>query len=157
MAILGAVIFMVSGISGADEKVKGNVADLAWLTGHWRQESPNGFSEETFSSPAGGLLIETAREVSGGKTLFFEFVRFVQSGETISFLAMPNASAKPPLALKEVGKNKVVFKNSVQEFPSTISYEINPRTDELLTQVAGTRNGESVIFESRYKRAILGQ
>ena len=47
-------IFLLSASTQATE-----VAELAWLTGHWRHTRNGRISEETWSAPAGGMLLGT--------------------------------------------------------------------------------------------------
>jgi hypothetical protein len=48
------------------------ISALDWLTGTWRAAQGSEIMEETFTSPKGGMVLETNQIVKDGKTVFYE-------------------------------------------------------------------------------------
>lgn len=62
---------------------KATIADAAWIAGSWRGAGLGGFSEETWSSPEGGIMVGTYRLVKDGKPVFYEMMWLLETEGTI--------------------------------------------------------------------------
>jgi len=56
----------------------GRLADLAWMAGHWIDESGGSLSEEIWAAPAADCMIGMWRYASEGKPRLFELLAIVQ-------------------------------------------------------------------------------
>ena len=62
---------------------KATISDAAWLAGSWRGTGLGGFSEETWSSPEGGIMVGTYRLVKDGKPVFYEMMWMLETEGTL--------------------------------------------------------------------------
>lgn len=53
---------------------KATVAEMAWLAGRWTGKGLGGWTEETWSTPAGGTMIGMFRLVRDDQPQFYEFM-----------------------------------------------------------------------------------
>jgi hypothetical protein len=56
----------------ADESRTTTISDLAWLAGHWVDDSGGNLSEETWGPPSGDCMVGMWRLVVGGKAKLYE-------------------------------------------------------------------------------------
>ena len=125
---------------------------LAWLAGSWRAEEVGGArAEENWTEPLGGTMLATARQVRGGRTAFFEFLRIEERKDgALVYVAMPMGRKGVDFAATEVGVSEVVFENPGHDSPKRILYRVEG--DELVTRVDdGPEDREG--HEARYRRA----
>ena len=128
------------------------VGSLAWLAGSWRSEGAGGArAEENWTEPLGGTMLATARQVKGGKTAFFEFLRVEErEGGKLVYVAMPMARKAVEFPATKVDERSVLFENPQHDSPKRILYRLDG--EELVTRVddgAEDKGG----FEMRYRRA----
>ena len=55
---------------GDNKSPKATLADIAWLSGHWRGEAFGGITEEIWSPPLGDSMMGSFKLVSEGKNQF---------------------------------------------------------------------------------------
>jgi hypothetical protein len=102
------------------------VDSLAWMAGTWHGRDADGTEmEETWMPPKGGTLLGLHRDVAGGKTVSFEFMRIAQGPEGIVYWASPQGRAATPFKLAESGPRRAVFANPAHDFPKRILYWID--------------------------------
>jgi len=117
--------------------------DLAWMAGSWSGTTARGVveMEEHWTAPKGNSMIGIHRDVAGGKTRLFEFLRIEQQADQIVYLSMPNGrSPATPFPLKEVSGTRVVFENPTHDFPQRIIYWKDG--NDLRARIEGTMNGK---------------
>lgn len=51
---------------------------MAWLSGRWEGDGLGGFNEEIWSTPRDGVMIGMFRHLKQDRTLFYEFLMFVE-------------------------------------------------------------------------------
>ncbi len=112
------------------EPVAAKAEELAWLAGNWRGERRKASIEERWSVPAGGALLGTSRTVSGAKMTAFEYLRIVEAGGRLVYVAQPGGKPPTEFTLVELDESRAVFENPFHDFPQRISYE---RVDDQLT------------------------
>jgi hypothetical protein len=97
---------------------------LAWLSGAWHTQTPQGPLEEHWLSPAPGRLIGIGRLIpqTPDPSAFFELLRIEPTAQGLALLASPMGA--PPVAfhLVESGPMRVVFSNPTHNFPQRIAY-----------------------------------
>tara|TARA_A100000171_G_scaffold34389_1_gene32850 strand:- start:979 stop:1470 length:492 start_codon:yes stop_codon:yes gene_type:complete len=70
---------------GDNKSPKATLADIAWLSGHWRGEAFGGITEEIWSPPLGDSMMGSFKLVSEGKTSFYEICQLVEENGSLSF------------------------------------------------------------------------
>jgi hypothetical protein len=148
MLCLLTVVGLLSG-RGAAAQAKPTLESLAWLAGSWVGESRGMTMEEHWTAPKGHSMIGVHRDVGKGRTLSFEFLRIVQEGDQIVYLAMPGGrSPATPFPLKEVSDSRVVFENPTHDFPQRVIYWKDG--NDLRARIEGTMNGKEGSQEWRW-------
>src|SRR5262245_7942557 len=73
---------------------KPKIDDLNWIAGCWEVNRPERKSviAEQWMSPSGGAMIGMGRTVRDGKMTEFEFLRIVDDGTAINYIAKPSAN-----------------------------------------------------------------
>ncbi len=110
--------------------VAARIDTLDWLAGDWSGTRRAASIEERWSPPAGGAMLATSRTVNGGKMAAFEFLRIVEQGGTLVYVAQPGGGTATEFTLVEQDETRAVFENPRHDFPQRIAYE---RVDEQLT------------------------
>lgn len=70
---------------GSNKSPKATLADVAWMSGHWRGEAFGGITEEIWSPPLGDSMMGSFKLVSEGKTTFYEICQIVEEQGSLSF------------------------------------------------------------------------
>jgi hypothetical protein len=153
MLCLLAVVGLLSG-RGAADQAKPTLDSLAWLAGSWVGEARGVTMEEHWTAPKGNSMIGVHRDVGKGRTLSFEFLRIVQEGDQIVYLAMPGGrSPATPFPLKDVSDSRVVFENPKHDFPQRVIYWKDGA--DLRARIEGTMNGKEGSQEWRWSPGAL--
>jgi hypothetical protein len=127
-----------------------DVAQLAWLSGAWEGEQDGMCMEERWTPPRGGTLLGVHRDVKGGRTVSFEFLRIEASAHGLVYHASPQGRPPTPFRAVETGARRVVFENREHDFPQRILYW---RTgDTLHARIEGPRNGRTHAREWTWRR-----
>jgi hypothetical protein len=106
---------------------KAELAAVTWIGGDWTGTMGAMAIEERWSPPAGGAMLATARTVSKGRMVAFEFLRIVERDGGLVYIAQPNGSPPTEFVLTEASEGRAVFENPRHDFPQRIVYE---RADE---------------------------
>jgi len=109
--------------------------DLAWLAGSWVAERDGGRSEEHYMPPRGGVMPGMHRTVRAGKAPSVEFIRIVEEGGKVVYLASPLGQQPTPFTLTESGPGRAVFENPAHDYPTKITYRRDG--DTLTATIAG--------------------
>ena len=131
----------------------GTSPDLAWLQGHWCQQTDEGLVEEFWMAPAHGETVGLARTLSGGKTASFEYTRIVSGEGGLRFIAQPGGV--PPTAFAAIpgstAAQQIAFENPKHDFPQRVSYW--REGEALLAEISGPgADGKVMSFQFNYKR-----
>ena len=128
-----------------NQKRPDRLADLAWLAGTWASEaSPDQAdknrrsSEEHWSSPRNGLMLGTHRDLHGER-VFFEYLRIVQRGKKLIYIASPSGRGATEFALEKLEGQRVVFANAKHDWPKRIVYERKGDTLRAIAEGKSTR------------------
>ena len=128
----------------------GNVAALGWMSGTWVHEDARQKVTESWVGPANGMMAAVNLTAYPGGKRSFEFLRIVDAGESMSYLASPGGRAPVEFKLREVGERRVVFENAAHDFPQRIAYWMEG--ERLAARVEGTIKGERKSEEWRFSR-----
>ena len=136
-------------VAPREENARG-IDALAWLAGSWRSEEGGARAEENWTEPLGGTMLATARQVKGGKTAFFEFLRVEQrEGGKLVYVAMPMGRKAVEFPATKVDERSVLFENPAHDSPKRILYRLDGET--LVTRVDDGPEDQGG-FEMRYAR-----
>ena len=118
------------------------VADLGWISGAWLQKSARSTTEEHWTHPDGGTMLGVSRTISGGKTVFFEFLRIEERPEGIFYIAQPRGRPPVEFKLTRAEGQAVRFENPAHDFPTRILYRKNA-DGSLAARVEGEQDGKT--------------
>ncbi len=106
---------------------KATIDDLKWLTGAWVGKRSTGSStEERWSPPLGGAMLAVSRSVNAsGKMFGFEYLRIVERGEGLVYVAQPGGGKPTEFVLTEWSPTRAVFENPRHDYPKRILYELS--------------------------------
>lgn len=96
---------------------------LAWLAGRWTGTVGKSSYEEYWMEPAGGAMLGVSRTIAGPRMRTFEYLRIVQRGDDLFYVAQPNGVPPTEFKLTSLTDSKAVFANPDHDFPKTITYE----------------------------------
>ena len=99
------------------------VDDLGWLSGSWVSDTRQGWTEELWTAPRGGVMLGVNRSGKGERASGFEYMRIAaDSAGRISFWASPQGAAAVPFRLVSSGPREAVFENPKNDYPTRIVY-----------------------------------
>jgi uncharacterized protein DUF6265 len=132
----------------ADTKHK--IEDLGWLAGGWETaNAAERWTDEHWTTPAGGVMLGMSRTVKAGAIAEFEYLRIVQKGDDLVYIAHPGGRA-PGTEFKmtsltdgAAGYRRVVFENPEHDFPKRILYV--RRADGTLVATVDAGEGEKTV------------
>lgn len=116
-----------------------SVADLGWLAGDWVSEADGRWTEESWGSPRGAMMIGYSRSGRGDVLREFEFLRIAAGeGGTLAYLAQPQGRAPVSFPLVRHDKASVTFENAAHDYPQRIAYA---RSGDTLTATISAIDG----------------
>jgi hypothetical protein len=118
---------------------------FAWLSGHWRVQSGDRWTEEIWSPMRGGEMVGASHEGQGDRPTSFEHMRIVREGEIYVFFGAPNGKAATPFRQVEGGGSAcpgrrclIAFENRDHDYPQRIVYQFRfDRRNELVATISG--------------------
>ena len=129
-----------------------NLADLAWMTGHWAGAVGRAHSEEHWIAPAAGVMLGVSRTAAQDRLLSFEFLRIEKRTDGIHYVAQPGGRPPTDFKLTKSGPNSAVFENPQHDHPKIIAYRLeDPGT--LVATIEGDEGGKHKKQEFRFERA----
>ncbi|MEO5822168.1 MAG: DUF6265 family protein [Vicinamibacteraceae bacterium] len=136
----------------------GQIADLAWLAGHWAGSDGPMQMEEIWTSADGGALVGLHKDISarGGaaRMVSFEFLRIEAGADGVAYVAQPGGRPPTRFGLVESGPRRAVFANPAHDFPQRIVYWIDD-AGALHARVEGPKGGKTVGQEWTWTRRAL--
>ena len=147
--ILCVSLFAVSNQSSAAAV---DLAELAWLAGNWTGTQDKLEMEEYWQAPKGNTMLGLHRDVSGGRTVSFEFLRIEATSDGITYWASPRGRPATPFTLIELKGNRVVFENAKHDFPQRIIYWLSD-DGALHAKIEGTLKGKPASEEWTWHRS----
>jgi hypothetical protein len=112
------------------------------MTGCWEVNDNGVVTTERWAKPTENLMIGSSQTVKNGKTVSFEFLRIVNNGTGMAYVAKPSsAQTETPFAVSKAGGKEIVFENLKHDFPQRIIYR-SDRPDSLFARIEGMQNGK---------------
>jgi hypothetical protein len=149
-SLMVAATLALAPAAGAGDAA-GPLAALAWMVGGWASEQDGTASEEHWVAARGGTMLGLHRDVKGGRTVGFEFLRIEAQPEGLVYLASPSGRPATPFRAVEVGADRVVFENKAHDFPQRILYWRSPGA--LHARIEGVMDGKASGMEWRWRAA----
>ena len=119
-SLLGfGLVLLVSASPAFAEGPPAKVADLAWMTGHYKGDFGAGTLHENWANPAGGAIAALVRISEGDANTMIELIVIEEEGDSLTLRLKQWQPGMKPLAdgfevmeLVEVGDQKVVFRGT---------------------------------------------
>lgn len=128
-----------------------DITSLSWMVGGWAANEAGKSNEEHWLAARGGTMLGLHRDVKGGKTTGFEFLRIESRPEGLVYLASPGGKPATPFRATLVSGDRVVFENKEHDFPQRVLYWRAPGA--LHARIEGTIGGKTQSMEWRWTEA----
>lgn len=127
-----------------------SVADLAWISGSWVQESQGETVRETWNAPYQGAMGGVGQTHKPGKPVSTEFMTITSQPAGVTYTAYTGDRPPTAFVLKPGKPGEAVFENLTHDFPQRVIYR---RCDaDLCARIEGTINGQTRGMDWRYRR-----
>jgi len=133
---------------------KASIAQVAWIAGTWSGGAGGATFEERWTPPAGGAMLGMSRTVKDGSLAEFEYLRIVQKGDELLYIAHPGGRAPgtefkmTSLTEGAAGYHRAVFENPDHDFPKRILY-VRRADGTLVATVDAGQDTKAVTYEYR--------
>lgn len=135
-----ALFLLPTLVCAQDVTAKVNV--LSWMAGCWETTGSGPVTTERWAKPTENLMLGSSQTVRNGKSVAFEFLRVVNNGQGLTYIAKPSsAKEETPFSIAKITANEAVFENLKHDFPQRIIYRLD-KPDSLFARIEGMRNGE---------------
>ncbi len=123
LAVLIVIVVTAVSAPGQTARATATVKDVAWLEGTWVSASGQRTVEEHWTSAAGGVMFAVSRTLAGDRLVEFEYLRIVERGGGLFYVAQPKGQPPTEFAATQVSPTSVRFENPQHDFPKVIRYE----------------------------------
>ena len=151
---LAIVLIFTLGCGGEVYRVEkeSELQKLDWLLGTWQRESKDQVLYETWRRVSNHTLEGDSYAVADRDTVFTEFLRIEQFGDSIFYPAkISDNEYSVPFKLVSLAGSSVVFENPNHDFPQRISYSLmsdgSPHA-----RAEGLSNGEESGLDFRFTK-----
>ncbi len=108
-------------LAGASPAAK--VDELAWMAGQWSREEGERWTEESWTSPRGGVMLGHSRTGRGAVLREFEFLRIEAGADGVpAYIAQPDGRAPVAFRLVRRDASSATFENPAHDYPQRIHY-----------------------------------
>ena len=143
LTVAAAWLVLAAYSSGPD------VDALAWRSGDWVSETGDRWTEESWTSPRGGMLLGMGRSGRGPELRDWEYMRIVPGADGRPvFWGSPKGAPAVPFRLVSLTATEAVFANPSHDYPQRIVYR---REGAALVATISAADG-SRATSWRYKR-----
>lgn len=150
--LLIAATLIALSFSGMAQDTKQNVTALGWMSGCWEMDGTKSTTTERWSKATDNLMLGTSQTVKGTKSLAFEFLRIVNNGTGLIYMALPSDAKEPTaFAAIKVTANEVIFENPKHDFPQRIIYRLTKK-DSLLARIEGNQGEKKMAMDFPMER-----
>lgn len=141
-AFITAAAFVLLPVGANAQDQKTSVNSLGWMAGCWEVSENGRITTERWAKPTENLMIGTAQTVKNSKSVSFEFLRVVNNGHGLFYIAKPSdAKEETPFMISKLGEKEAIFENPKHDFPQRIIYRLEQK-DALFARIEGTVNGQ---------------
>jgi len=128
------------------EPARAAMADMDWLTGAWVGVRGSSSIEERWSPPLGGAMLGVSRTVKDGSMVAFEYLRIVERGGGLVYVAQPGGNPATEFVLTDLSATRAVFENPRHDSPQRIVYELSDE-GALTASIGFAKGGRPQRFE----------
>lgn len=121
---------------------------LTWLAGRWRGASGATTFEERWTDAAGGAMFAVSRTFKGDRLAAFEFLRIVERGGGLIYIAQPNGRPPTEFTLTAITPASATFENPAHDFPKMIRYSRRPDGSLEAVVSDGGQKAETFVFKN---------
>jgi Domain of unknown function (DUF6265) len=150
--VVSLVVVALVGFSAGARARNTDISDLAWMAGNWSGVQGGVEMEELWQHPKGNTMLGLHRDVAGGRTVSFEFLRIEATPEAITYWASPRGRPATPFRLIEQKGKRVVFENLKHDFPQRVIYWLGD-DGALHAKIEGTMKGKLASEEWTWRRS----
>jgi hypothetical protein len=130
----------------ADVAITPDTRSIDWLTGCWRAERADGYYEEAWLPPTADGTVGVSREVRGGRTTAWEFLKIeLRGGGVIAYIAQPSGQARAEFLMSRHEPGRLVFENREHDYPTLIEYRYR-ELNVLTAHIEGANGARSVDY-----------
>ena len=160
VGIAAAAVCAVAGLGLAEDKpvakapvVKKGIAALDWLAGAWKGSAGTSVWETNYSTPAGGMVVSSSKEIRDGKAVMFDYEVFVEREGKIVLTPFPFGKRSKDFPAKDFdpAKKKIVLENAAHDFPRRFTYELT-KSGALHITLEGEQGGQPMKMKLEFKR-----
>ena len=148
-----AIIFLLfAGFSIRGTTAGPDLKDLTWLAGKWTGTQDGLEMEEIWTPPKGNTMLGVHRDVKGGRTVSYEFLRIEAKADAITYWSSPGGRPPTPFRMIELRDKRVVFENAEHDFPQRIIYWLDSK-GSLHAKIEGKLRGKPAAEEWSWRRS----
>lgn len=130
-SLIGLALVLAVSAPGLAQGPAATVADLAWMTGHYKGDTGNGTLEETWAQPVGGSIAALVRSTADGATNMIEIIVVEEESDSLMLRLKqwdpgmnPRAEGFEVMELMEIGDKRVVFRNTGEDGIQQLGYSL---------------------------------
>jgi hypothetical protein len=105
---------------------RAEISEIGWLFGVWKGRQGAVSFEERWTPAACGAMLGVSRTLAGDRMVAFEFLRIVERGDGLVYIAQPDGRPPTEFVLTELTENSAVFENPAHDFPKVVRYARRP-------------------------------
>ncbi|MEQ1911955.1 MAG: DUF6265 family protein [Vicinamibacterales bacterium] len=126
------------------------IAQVAWLSGCWVQQTGQTTVEEHWMPPRGGTMLSVGRTTRNGNLVEYEFVALREQDSRLAYQAHPSGQPTTTFLSIQVGEDVVVFEDPAHDFPQRVGYR-KAGADALDAWIEGTVRGQPRRVDFKYR------
>jgi len=150
--VRGFAVFLALASAALIAAPESEPAIPGWMAGTWTGVSDGVEREEVWTAAKGGSMLGLHRDVQGGRTVEFEFLRIEAASGGVTYWASPNGRPATPFRMAESSDRRAVFSNPELPYPTRILYWLS--ADGLLhARIEGTLKGKPASEEWSWKKS----
>lgn len=150
LSIASILVFVAAAVAAQD--IKQPVTSLSWISGCWELNDNGRVTTERWSKATENLMLGTSQTVKQTKSVAFEFLRIVNNGHGLMYVAQPSNAKEPTaFAAKSLTANEIVFENPKHDFPQRIIYK-HTKPDTLDARIEGKQGDKEMGMDFPMKR-----
>lgn len=137
---------------------RATIADVAWMSGRWRDESKDGYTDECWGPPLDRTMVGYSRIGASSDRAVYEILLIEQTGETLTLWLRHFTG---PLKSREVdamrfvatriAPNEITFDGTGGESSTRLTYRLGD-AGELICVLEKAREGKTRRFEFKLAR-----
>lgn len=130
--------------------LSGDIDQLAWMAGAWREEKNGRVVREVWHAPLGGMMSGVSQTNPPGRKPQVEFSTITVEPAGLTFTAYLDGQGPTAFVATTIRDGEVVFENKAHDFPQRVIYR---RCGvQLCPRIEGTVDGKAHMVSWTYSR-----